>query len=202
MEKLIQFSGIITPPLIYWLIDTIKSKNLSKRISDLKSEIEFNKGFKDELCSTLTHIYCAKIFQQQFGFEVVPSRVNAYLQCFNTYDVSTKTFKYLYNKLYLKFDKASQKVNVIVTKTDKYIVTLISFAIIYILVFSIIILYLFVDTNNILASADEVLIIRIVLIIAYIISSYFAIKLFINDIIPYFQARSIIKNLAQNKGSS
>ncbi|SJN45674.1 hypothetical protein FM120_16855 [Sphingobacterium faecium PCAi_F2.5] len=44
--------------------------------------------------------------------------------------------------------------------------------------------------------------IRIVLIIAYIISSYFAIKLFVNDIIPYFQARSIIKNLAQNKGSS
>ena len=32
-----------------------------------------------------------------------------------------------------------------------------------------------------------------------IISSYFAIKLFVNDIIPYFQARSIIKNLAQNK---
>ena len=116
MEKLIQFFGIITPPLLYWLIDTIKSKNLSKRISDLKNEIEFTKGFNDELCSTLTHIYCAKTFQQQFGFEVVPSRVNAYLQCFNICDVSIKTFKYLYKKLYLKFDKATQKVNVIVTK--------------------------------------------------------------------------------------
>lgn len=202
MEHLTPIITAALPILIFWANIFIKSKNISDQIDRLKSEIEFNKGFNDELCSTLTQIYCAKIFQQQFGFEVVPSRVNAYLQCFNTSDVSTKTFKYLYNKLYLKFDKASQKVNIIVTKTDKYIVTLISFAIIYILVFSIIILYLFVDTNNILASADEVLIIRIVLIIAYIISSYFAIKLFVNDIIPYFQARSIIKNLAQNKGSS
>jgi len=199
MEHLTPIITAALPILIYWANIFIKSKNISDQIDRLKSEIEFNKGFNDELCSTLTHIYCAKIFQQQFGFEVIPSRVNAYLQCFNTCDVSTKTFKYLYKKLYLKFDKASQKVNVIVTKTDRYVVTLISFAIIYILVFSIIILYFFLDTNNILASADEVLIIRIALIIAYIISSYFAIKLFVNDIIPYFQARSIIKNLAQNK---
>ncbi|MCS3557404.1 MULTISPECIES: hypothetical protein [unclassified Sphingobacterium] len=202
MEHLTPIITAALPIFIYWANSFIKSKNISNQIDRLKSEIEFNKGFNDELCSTLSHIYCAKIFQQQFGFEVVPSRVNAYLQCFNTCDVSTKTFKYLYKKLYLKFDKASQKVNIIVTKTDKYVVTLISFAIIYILVFSIIILYFFLDTNNILASADEVLTIRIVLIIAYIISSYFAIKLFVNDIIPYFQARSIIKNLAQNKGLS
>lgn len=202
MEHLTPIITAALPILIFWANIFIKSKNISDQIDRLKSEIEFNKGFNDELCSTLTQIYCAKIFQQQFGFEVVPSRVNAYLQCFNTCDVSTKTFKYLYKKLYLKFDKASQKVNVIVTKTDRYVVTLISFAIIYILVFSIIILYFFLDTNNILASADEVLIIRIALIIAYIISSYFAIKLFVNDIIPYFQARSIIKNLAQNKGLS
>ncbi len=127
MEKLIQILGIITPPLLYWLIETIKSKNLSKKISDLKNEIEFTKGINAELSSTLVDIYCAKTFYQQFGFEVLPSRVNAYLRLFRKCDVSIKTYRYLHKKFYLKFNKSSEDMKLVITKIDTWMFVLICF---------------------------------------------------------------------------
>ncbi|WP_286727664.1 MULTISPECIES: hypothetical protein [Sphingobacterium] len=195
MEKLIQILGIITPPLLYWLIETIKSKNLSNRISDLKNEIEFTKGINSELSSTLIDIYCAKIFHQQFGFEVLPSRVNAYLRLFRKCDVSVKTYRYLHQKFYLKFNKSSGDMKLVITKIDTWMFALICFGALLLLLISMFIIYFLSDSVNLRIKKEELIFVQTGLIISYIFCCYFAIKLLIKDIIPYFQAISITKNL-------
>ncbi len=195
MEKLIQILGIITPPLLYWLIETIKSKNLSKKISDLKNEIEFTKGINSELSSTLVDIYCAKIFRQQFGFEVLPSRANAYLRLFRKCDVSVKIYRYLHQKFYLKFNKSSGDMKLVITKIDTWMFVLICFGTFLLLLISMIIVYFLSDSINLKVKKEELIFVQTGLIISYIICCYFAVKLLIKDIIPYFQAIFIIKNI-------
>ncbi|WP_312398382.1 hypothetical protein [Sphingobacterium sp.] len=199
MEKLIQILGIITPPLLYWLIETIKSKNLSKKIYDLKNEIEFTKEINTELSSTLVDIYCAKIFHQQFGFEVLPSRVNAYSKLFRNCDVSVKTYKYLHQKFYLKFNKSSREMKLVITKIDTWMFVLICFGTLLLFLISMVIIYFLSDSVNLKVKKEELIFVQTGLIISYIFCCYFAIKLLIKDIIPYLQAITITKSLEEKE---
>jgi len=58
-----------------------------------------------------------------------------------------------------------------------------------------VVVYFLSDSVNLKFKKEELIFVKTGLIISYIFCCYFAVKFLIKDIIPYFQAIFIIKNL-------
>ncbi len=83
----------------------------------------------------------------------------------------------------------------VITKIDTWMFALICFGALLLLLISMFIIYFLSDSVNLRIKKEELIFVQTGLIISYIFCCYFAIKLLIKDIIPYFQAISITKNL-------
>lgn len=187
----------ITSILLYWLIDTIKSKNLVNQIDRLKGDIKFTKHTDKLFSKTLISIYHGKVFQRNYGFAPLPSRTHLYVDHFTTCNVSVRTYKTFYKQQYLKYDAKKDEISLENPSTLQHVLNWMVFVIYF--GCAALLMLLSKELPELINLNYLVVLLQTTALLAAVLFYYFAIQKLVVNILPYYVAKSVIKRIAEAK---